>query len=127
MTSALTSLVLSIAPHGEALWLFIDGGAFSSGLRKWKPLPGGILIEGFPRYRLWQWKSPERLRAEVEEIPDQMEVAKSFREFPQAFLMNRIHMPDMQLVYNATHEIFFSCRSNAWVSRCPRRKPRASL
>jgi len=90
VTSAITSLIVSIEPQGEALFLFIEGGAFSILRTNWKQAPGGILVEGLPRIRLWRGTEPNNVRAEIEPLPEDLEVSVGFRQFPQKFFMRRV-------------------------------------
>ena len=90
VTSAITSLILSIEAQGEVLFLFIEGGAFSILRTTWKLAPGGLIIEGMPRIRLWPGGDPHALRAEMEPLPDDLEVSVGFRRFPRKFFMRRV-------------------------------------
>lgn len=88
VTRAQTSVILSIEPGGGALYMFIENGSFSIGRREWKEMPGGILVEGIPRFRMWAPKRKgERIRAEMEELAKGVEVSKGFATFPLSFFM----------------------------------------
>lgn len=89
-TSAVTSIILSIERGGEALFMFIENGAYSIDRVRWKPLPGGLMIEGAFRIRLWLGTSPDNLRAEMEELPPHAEVSNGFARFPISFFMRRV-------------------------------------
>jgi len=86
---ATTSLILSIEPHGEVLFVFLENGAFSIMRTTWKLLSGGMLIDGFPRFRLWEGVDPENIRAEMEPLPEDLEVSDGFRRFPRKIFLRR--------------------------------------
>jgi hypothetical protein len=89
VTSATTSFVFSIEPKNEGLFLFIENGSFSIGRIRWKPLPGGVLLEGLPRIRLWAGRNADEVRAEREDFPT-AEVSRGFKQFPLSFFMKRV-------------------------------------
>ena len=89
-TSAVTSIILSIEPAGEGLFIFLENGAYNIARVLWRPLPGGLLIDGAFRIRLWLGRNPEELRAEMEELPPQVDVSDGFARFPIAFYMKRV-------------------------------------
>lgn len=72
VTSAQTSLILSIEPGREVLVLWVRPGSHSMQRTSWETLPGGILVHGIPRIRLWTGrdKRSNELRAELEAIPE---------------------------------------------------------
>jgi len=90
VTSAQTSLILSIEPGHKALVLWIRKGSHSTLRTSWKPLPGGILVQGIPRIRLWAGRKnrDNELRAEVEAIPELGYDPN--KEFHDHFFMRRI-------------------------------------
>jgi hypothetical protein len=88
-TSAAYSVILSIEPSGQALVILGEKGAFSMQRTGWKPLAGGLLVEGLPRFRLWQASHNDRLRAEMH-LPEGIDVSESWRAAPRAFFMQRI-------------------------------------
>jgi hypothetical protein len=98
VTSATNSVILSIEPGGRALIIMMKSGSFSTARAKWRPLPGGVLVESFPRFRLWPGPDNSRLRAE-RELPGFTEASDTgWSEFPQAFFMRRIEeaqIPDL--------------------------------
>ena len=90
VTRAQTSLILGIEPEGGVLFVFIEDGAFSIGRSEWKEAPGGILVEGFPRFRFWSANDQAgRIRVAMEELPKEVDVSKGFRAFPLTFFMRR--------------------------------------
>jgi hypothetical protein len=90
VTSAVTSIILSIEPAGEGLFIFLENGAYNIARVLWRPLPGGLLVEGALRIRVWLGRNPEELRAEMEELPPQVDVSDGFARFPLAFFMRRV-------------------------------------
>jgi hypothetical protein len=94
VTSASNSVVLSIEPSGQALVLMMQSGAHSMVRTKWRPLPGGLLVEGLPRFRLWAGPDEQHLRAEMD-LPERGDVGESWREFPATFFMSRIRDASM--------------------------------
>jgi hypothetical protein len=93
VTRAQTSLILGIEPKGGVLFIFIEKGAFTIGRNEWKEAPGGIMVEGIPRFRLWAPNNPqERIRAEMEELPKEFETSKGFQTFPLSFFMSRAEL-----------------------------------
>jgi hypothetical protein len=89
VTSASNSVVLSIEPSGQALVLMMQSGAHSMVRTKWRLLPGGLLVEGLPRFRLWAGPDQQHLRAEMD-LPARADVGDGWREFPVTFFMSRI-------------------------------------
>ena len=72
VTSAQTSLILSIQPDRKALILWIRKGGRSQLYTSWEPCHGGVLVQGMPRIRLWAGRDgrDNELRAELEAIPE---------------------------------------------------------
>lgn len=72
VTSAQTSLIISVEPNHQALVLGIQEGSHSMQRTSWRPFHGGVLIEGIPRIRLWPGRDgrDDELRAEMESIPE---------------------------------------------------------
>ncbi len=89
VTSAMNSVILSIEPDGQVLVLLMEGSSFSITRLKWRPLPGGVLVEGVLRFRLWAGQDPLWARVETD-MPEGLDVTESWREFPQAFFIRRI-------------------------------------
>lgn len=89
VTSAVTSIVLSIEPQGEALVLTIENGAHSLERRPWRKLEGGLVVDGVPMFRVWQGRNAEELRVEMEPLPEEIEVGGGLRQFPRGFFMRR--------------------------------------
>jgi hypothetical protein len=69
VTSAQTSLVLSVERGEEALVVWIHPGSHSCARPAWRSMPGGILIESVPRLRLWAGRHNDELRVELESVP----------------------------------------------------------
>ncbi|WP_339911880.1 hypothetical protein [Symmachiella dynata] len=88
-TSATTSFLIEIKPDGEALFLLIQGGAHGIDNVTWKPLPGGLLVNGIPRLRFWKGRNKNEARVEMEPIPAEMTNAEML-QFPLRFMMRRI-------------------------------------
>lgn len=87
VTSATNSVILSIEQSGKALVILMQSGSFGMGRTNWKALPGGILVDSYPRFRLWAGSDPNSLRAEIEDIPKDVEVSDDgWRSFPPFFL-----------------------------------------
>lgn len=97
VTSAQTSLILSLEPDQKALVLWIRPGGHSMLRTSWEPQPGGILVHGIPRIRLWTGrdKRNNELRAELEAIP---EIGYDpNKDFHDHFFMGRIKDEEMPL------------------------------
>ena len=92
VTSAVTSIILSVEPQGEALGVLIENGAHTLWRSKWRKLPGGILVDGQPMIRLWIGRNKDEARAEMESLPEDMEVSAGIRQFPLSFFMRRVPM-----------------------------------
>jgi len=94
VTAGQMSIVFSLEASGEALVLFVEGGAVTIGRHLWRPMPGGLLIDTLPRFRLWQSSGPCEVRVEMEELPQEVEVSDGFKHFPLRFCMKRVtHAP----------------------------------
>jgi hypothetical protein len=85
----MNAVVLSLESTGRALVMMLDGDAFSTMPTSWKALPGGVLVEGLPRFRLWAGADDQHLRAAIE-LPAGADMSDSWRRFPEAFSMSRI-------------------------------------
>ena len=96
-SSALNSIVLSIEPSGKALVLLLESGSFSMARSTWKPLPGGILIESMPRFRLWTGRYPLEMRVEMD-LPENIDATNGWRDFPRTFFMRRIEDAELPKV-----------------------------
>lgn len=72
VTSAQTSLILSIEPDRRVLVLWIREGGHSGLYTSWEPCHGGILLHSMPRIRLWPGREgrDNELRAELEAVPE---------------------------------------------------------
>lgn len=89
VTSATSSVILSIGPKGQASSILIDKGAYGIDSVTWKSVPGGILVEGLPRFRFWKGGNPQQARVAMEPLPPEVTSA-SWQEFPLTFFMSRI-------------------------------------
>ncbi len=90
VTSAQTSLILSIEADHKVLVLWIRKGSHSMLRTSWKPFHGGILVQALPRIRLWPGRenNDDELRAELEAVP---EIGYDpNKEFHERFFMRRI-------------------------------------
>jgi hypothetical protein len=90
VTSAQTSLILSIEPDHKVLVLWIRKGSHSTLRTSWKPFHGGILVQAMPRIRLWPGREnrDDELRADLEAVP---EIGYDpDKEFHERFFMRRI-------------------------------------
>ncbi len=95
VTSAQTSLILSIEPEHEVLVLWIRPGSHSMMRTSWSAMAGGILVRGVPRMRLWGGRDGryDELRAEIEALPELgVEPDKLFHDH---FFMRRIKHLDV--------------------------------
>ena len=95
VTSAQTSLILSIEADHKALVLWIWKGSHSTLRTSWKPFHGGILVQNMPRIRLWPGREnrDNELRAELEAAP---EIGYDpNKEFHERFFMRRIEYREM--------------------------------
>jgi len=90
VTSAVTSIMLSLEPQGGALVLTIENGAHSLSRSKWRKLEGGLVVEGFPMFRLWAGRNAEEVRVEMEPLPTDVEISSGLRQFPGSFFMSRV-------------------------------------
>lgn len=88
-TSAQTSLILSLEPQREAVFILVEKGSHGIGRTRWRIAPGGVLVSGIPRVRLWPGRHPGEARAEIEELPG-LEVSEGLATFPRTFFMSRI-------------------------------------
>ncbi|HPB31079.1 MAG TPA: hypothetical protein PLB62_06450 [Candidatus Sumerlaeota bacterium] len=97
VTRAQTSLILSIEPDHEALVLWIQKGSHSTLRTSWEPVPGGILVHGRPRIRLWPGRETrdDELRAELEAIPELGYDPN--KDFHDHFFMRRIRQEEVPL------------------------------
>jgi hypothetical protein len=89
VSSAVNSIVLSIEPGEKALVLLLESGSFSMARSTWKPLPGGILVESMPRFRLWAGRDQLEVRVEMD-LPAELDTSEGWRDFPGTFFMRRI-------------------------------------
>src|SRR4051812_25934060 len=53
VTAGQVSVIISVEPSGQALVVFDENGAMTIGRHIWRPLPGGVLIDTLPRFRMW--------------------------------------------------------------------------
>ena len=87
------SIVFSLEPGGQTLVLFDENGALTIGRHGWRPLPGGVLIDSVPRFRLWHSSGACEVRVEMEELSN-IEISEGVRHFPRRFCMKRVvHAP----------------------------------
>ncbi len=95
VTSAQTSLILSIEPNRQVLVLWIHPGSHSMLRTSWKPFHGGILVQSMPRIRLWSGRadSHTELRAELEAVTE-IDFDPN-KEFHDHFFMKRIEYREM--------------------------------
>jgi hypothetical protein len=89
MTSATNSMILSIKPEGEALFILIQKGSHGIDNVTWKPVAGGILIEGAPRFRFWAGRNQTEARVAMEPLPPEA-TESTLQQFPLTFFMRRI-------------------------------------
>lgn len=89
VTSATNSMILSIKPEGDALFVLIQKGSYGIDNVTWKPVAGGILVEGSPRFRFWKGRDPTEARVAMELLPPEMTEA-SLQQFPLTFFMRQI-------------------------------------
>src|ERR1051325_10878221 len=79
------SIIISVEPTGQALVVFDEGGAMTIGRHSWRPLPGGVMIDTLPRFRMWHTVTAAdgcEARVEMEGLPDEVEVSRGIRNFP---------------------------------------------
>ena len=95
--SGQVSIVFSLDPGGFALVLFDENGALTIGRHFWRALPGGLLIDSLPRFRMWaagQTGSSCDVQVEMERLSEDVEVSSGIRRFPLRFCMKRVtHAP----------------------------------
>jgi hypothetical protein len=89
VTSATNSVVLDIKPEGRALVILIQRGSHAVDSASWTPMDGGILVESIPRFRLWEGRTAEESRVEMEPLPPSL-TDESMQQFPLAFFMHRV-------------------------------------
>src|SRR5262245_53738735 len=58
VASGQVSIIISVEPGGQALVVFDERGAITIGRHLWRPLPGGLLIDTLPRFRIWHIADP---------------------------------------------------------------------
>ncbi|GMW02688.1 MAG: hypothetical protein AMXMBFR84_38240 [Candidatus Hydrogenedentota bacterium] len=88
VTAATNSFVIVIKPDGKAVVLLIQDGSHGIDNVTWKPMPGGLLIEGLPRFRFWNGRNAAEARVEMEALPFEL-MESSLQRFPTAFFMKR--------------------------------------
>ena len=94
VTSDEVSIMFSLLPTGGALVMFVDRGSVSIGRHLWRPLPGGVLIDSVPRFRMWEASGSCEARVEMEVLPAEVEVSGGLKSFPLKFCMRRVtHAP----------------------------------
>ncbi|QDU06671.1 hypothetical protein [Gimesia aquarii] len=81
-------MIFSIKDDGEAVMILLQDGAYNMGNVAWKPVPGGILIDGLPRFRFWKGRNRNEARVEIEALPPEM-TRSDWQEFPLSFFMRR--------------------------------------
>ncbi|MCH9653772.1 MAG: hypothetical protein K0U86_12475 [Planctomycetes bacterium] len=86
--SGTNSVIFSIKDDGEAVMFLLQSGAYNMGNVPWKRVPGGILIEGLPRFRFWKGRNRNEARVEMEALPPEM-TSEDWQEFPLSFFMRR--------------------------------------
>ena len=86
--SGTNSVIFSIKADGEAVIFLLQDGAYNMGNVPWKPVPGGILIDGLPRFRFWKGRNRNESRVEMEALPPEM-TSEDWQEFPLSFFMHR--------------------------------------
>ncbi len=89
VTSGTISIVLSIKPEGEALFILIGEGSHGIDNVTWKPMAGGVLIEGLPRFRFWKGRNRSEARVAMEPLPPKATSAR-MQQFPLTFMMKRM-------------------------------------
>ena len=90
VTSATNSFILSIQSEGQAVFILIQKGAHGIDEVTWRPMPGGILIEGYPRFRFWKGRHPNEARVEMEPLRPEL-AESSLLKFPATFFMRRVN------------------------------------
>ena len=89
VTSATTSVVLTVMPDRKVQFILIERGSHGIDLTTWKPIAGGILIEGLPQFRFWKGRNRSEARVEMEPLPAEA-TRRGVRQFPRTFFMRRI-------------------------------------
>jgi len=79
---ATTFLTISIQPAGDALVYWDWDGSHSVYRTRWKEMKNGLMVEGFPRFRIWNaaGNGPPLMR--MEPIAPELEVSDDMRAFP---------------------------------------------
>lgn len=97
VTAGQVSIILSVEPGGQALVVFDEKGTITIGRHVWRPLPGGLLIDTLPRFRLWHVTDSSdgcEVRVQMESLPEEIEISTGIRNFPRRFCMKRVdHAP----------------------------------
>lgn len=99
VTAGQVSIIFSLEPGGQALVVFDEGGAMTIGRHFWRALPGGVLIETLPRFRMWRPTAASastscEVQVEMERLPADAEISSSLKQFPPKFCMKRVtHAP----------------------------------
>ena len=82
------NIVLHIQENRQVLAVMISGGTYSCRLTTWKPMENGILVEGFPRIRLWPGRRGDELRGGMDKIPEEL-TTEEWARFPATFFLKR--------------------------------------
>src|SRR5437764_9510325 len=92
-TSGQVSIIFSLEPGGQALVIFDENGAVTIGRHSWRSLPGGVLIDSLPRFRMWHspaTSSSCEVQVEMERLSNDVEISSGIKHFPLRFCMKRV-------------------------------------
>lgn len=83
-----TAIILIIRPNDKAHFILIQSGSRQVSNVDWKAVPGGLIVDGLPRFRLWNGRDQNEVRAQMEALhPDFTN--RQLRRFPLSFYMKR--------------------------------------
>lgn len=82
-----TFVYLIIHADHTANFILLDQG-YSVGQTRWSPAQNGIIVDGFPKFRLWKGDSPNTAKAVMQEFPQEA-TNDTFGRFPLYFYMRK--------------------------------------
>ena len=82
----ITFLTISIESDNTAVIYWYVNGSHTTQRTKSKPLKNGLIIDTFPRIRLWNIDKPNHIIAKIEEFAPQLS-SKELYEFPKTRML----------------------------------------
>jgi hypothetical protein len=87
-----TWIYLIIQPDRKAVHGLLEQGSHSFGEVPWIPADNGIIVRGYPMFRLWKTDQPDRCKVQMTAVPPELTNA-TFVKFPPYFYMTRQRDP----------------------------------